>query len=345
MMPFIIPPTTLFASCVVYGRLAHDNEIIAIKAAGINVVHVVWPGIALGLIMSLTTLGLYLDLIPSTHRILRTAVVNDVEEFLYSMLRRDREIGARADLKLAYEMYVKQVQGRRLKGAIFMRKNPKGKSGYDVIASAREAEMRVDLSHNEIVVRMWNGNFLSDNSSDKAHFTDKEWTVPLPDLQHSGSLSWRDMTWRELQEACTEAQQEVEKQTVQAGLRIVGNNLVNAPVDLAQAIDAHKFELKHGALARLNGVSTEIQMRPALSFGCLFFVLVGCPVGIWFSRSDYLSAFITCFLPIVFVYYPLQLCSTNLAKDGKLDAAIALWLANGALGLMALFLFRRLVKN
>src|SRR6516165_3153535 len=85
MMPFIIPPTTLFASCVVYGRLAHDNEIIAIKAAGINVVHVVWPGIALGLIMSLTTLGLYLDLIPSTHRILRTAVVNDVEEFLYSM--------------------------------------------------------------------------------------------------------------------------------------------------------------------------------------------------------------------------------------------------------------------
>ena len=32
MLPFIIPPTTLFASCVVYGRLAHDNEITAILA-------------------------------------------------------------------------------------------------------------------------------------------------------------------------------------------------------------------------------------------------------------------------------------------------------------------------
>jgi lipopolysaccharide export system permease protein len=345
MMPFIIPPTTLFASCVVYGRLAHDNEIVAIKAAGINVIHVVWPGIALGLIMSLTTLGLYLDLIPSTHRILRTAVVNDVEEFLYSMLRRDREIGARADLKLPYEMYVKQVQGRRLKGAIFMRKNPPGKSGYDVIASAREAEMTVNLSNNEVVVRMWNGNFLSDNSGDRARFGDKEWTVELKDLQHSGPVSWRDMTWRGLLEARAEAEKEVENQTIQAGLRMAGDNLVNPPVNLSQAVEAHKFELKHGALAKLNGLSTEIQMRPALSFGCLFFVLVGCPVGIWFSRSDYLSAFITCFLPIVFIYYPLQLCSTNLAKDGKLDAALALWLANGAMGVIAVFLFGRLVKN
>src|SRR5437016_1778097 len=64
MMPFIIPPTTLFASCVVYGRLSHDNEIIALKAAGINVMHVVWPGASLGLAMSLITFGLYYYLIP-----------------------------------------------------------------------------------------------------------------------------------------------------------------------------------------------------------------------------------------------------------------------------------------
>jgi lipopolysaccharide export system permease protein len=342
MMPFIIPPTTLFASCVVYGRLAHDNEILAIKAAGINVLHVVWPGIALGLTMSLTTLGLYLDLIPSTHRILRTAVVNDVEEFLYSMLKRDREIGGRPELKLTYEMYVKQVQGRRLKGAIFMRKSPKG--GYDVIASAREAEMTVNLSKNEVVVRMWNGNALSDNSSDRVRFGDKEWTVPLPDLQHSAVLSWRDMNWRELLEARTRAEKAVEELKVEAGLIMAGDNLLNPPVNWPQIIERHKYTLKHET-SKLNGLSAEIQMRPALSFGCLFFVLVGCPVGIWFSRSDYLSAFITCFLPIVFVYYPLQLCSTNLAKDGKIEAAIGLWLADAVMGIMAMVLFRRLVKN
>ena len=66
-------------------------------------------------------------------------------------------------------------------------------------------------------------------------------------------------------------------------------------------------------------------MRPALSLGCLFFILVGCPVGIWFSRSDYLSAFITCFLPIVFVYYPLMLCGTGMAKEGRYNMIPLVW--------------------
>ena len=33
-LPYTIPATMLFATCVVYGRLAHDNEAVALKAAG-----------------------------------------------------------------------------------------------------------------------------------------------------------------------------------------------------------------------------------------------------------------------------------------------------------------------
>src|SRR5437588_11185548 len=57
-LPYTIPATTLFATCVVYGRLSADNEILAIKSSGINVLHVVRPGIILGLVMSATTMGL-----------------------------------------------------------------------------------------------------------------------------------------------------------------------------------------------------------------------------------------------------------------------------------------------
>src|SRR5271154_2833232 len=88
-LPYTIPATTLFASCVVFGRLSRDNEILAIKAAGINIMKVVWPAIFLGLVMSCTTMGLYYKLIPYTHYLLRARVLNDVEEFLYDMLRRD----------------------------------------------------------------------------------------------------------------------------------------------------------------------------------------------------------------------------------------------------------------
>ncbi len=86
-------------------------------------------------------------------------------------------------------------------------------------------------------------------------------------------------------------------------------------------------------------------MRPALALGCLFFVFVGCPVGIWFSRSDYLSAFITCFLPIVVLYYPLMLCGINLSKLGKINPWIGVWCADLLMAVIALGLFRKLLRN
>src|ERR1700730_7530135 len=66
-LPYTLPATTLFATCVVYSRLAHDNEVLAIKAAGIHLWHVVWPAILLGSLISATTIILSLDVIPTTH--------------------------------------------------------------------------------------------------------------------------------------------------------------------------------------------------------------------------------------------------------------------------------------
>src|SRR6478735_4639474 len=57
-LPYTIPATTLFATCVVYGRLAADNEILALKACGVNVIHVVKPGLILGMAASGTTMCL-----------------------------------------------------------------------------------------------------------------------------------------------------------------------------------------------------------------------------------------------------------------------------------------------
>src|SRR5437764_14622016 len=47
-LPYTVPSTTLFATCVVYGRLAHDNEITAIKSAGVHLGRLVTPAILLG---------------------------------------------------------------------------------------------------------------------------------------------------------------------------------------------------------------------------------------------------------------------------------------------------------
>jgi len=89
----------------------------------------------------------------------------------------------------------------------------------------------------------------------------------------------------------------------------------------------------------------EKQFRPALAVGCLCFVLIGCPVGIWASRADYLSTFVVCFLPTIFIYYPLVLCGTNLAKDGKVPVPVGVWAADVLLAAGALVLIWRLLRR
>src|SRR6185369_15803458 len=48
LIPYTVPTTTLFATCIVYGRLSSDNEILALKAAGIHMRHVMLPALILG---------------------------------------------------------------------------------------------------------------------------------------------------------------------------------------------------------------------------------------------------------------------------------------------------------
>src|SRR6185437_1112541 len=119
----------------------------------------------------------------------------------------------------------------------------------------------------------------------------------------------RDLTWQEILDKRIELQKKIEEIQAKIAFATSKQILISAPDNLPLYLKSFNEQITqtHQEIVALN---VELQMRPALSLGCLFFILVGCPVGIWFSRSDYLSAFITCFLPIVFVYYPLMLCGT-----------------------------------
>lgn len=340
-LPYTLPATTLFATCIVYGRLAADNEVLALKASGIHPLHLAWPALLLGLAAGGTTLGLYFDVIPSTHHELRTRFLKDMEEFLYSMLKREGQI---RHPKIDFEIHVKRVEGRRLVEALFKRRDPKGQR-FDIIAWAREAELLVDMPRKQILVHMRHCHIQSEDGRDDAYVEDKVWPVDLPPefgIPPKGSP--REMTWPELLDHRVRLEQEANKAATDIALH---QERINAGTGEPH-FDAHIRNLAFAKRLRDNqvrSIEAELQMRPALAVGCLCFVLVGCPVGIWFSRSDYLSAFITCFLPIVLVYYPLLLCGINLAKLGRIDPVPALWAANGLILFIALLLFRRLLRH
>jgi lipopolysaccharide export system permease protein len=336
-LPYTIPATTLFATCVVYGRLAADNEILAIKSAGVNVLAVVKPGLVLGLAMSAATMGLYYRVIPYTHLLLRTMVFRDAEELLYSLLRKEKTV---KHSTMPYSMFVQGVKGKKLINPVFKSRNSQGQ--FEVVAQAREAELRVDKTKPQqvLLVHMQNGVALGRDGS-RAYFYDKIWDVPLPSAAENRRP--RDMTWDEILERRARLEAEAEETAVQEALTD-SQMLLGGPPDLPKhnaALRARVAFLRQQILV----LDVELLMRPALSLGCLFFIVIGCPVGIWFSRSDYLSSFITCFLPIVFLYYPLVLCGTGMAKEGRFDPVVLVLGPDVLIGAVGVILFWRLLRN
>src|SRR4051794_4718320 len=337
-LPYTIPATTLFATCVVYGRLSADNEILAIKAAGVNLAHVVKPGIVLGLAMSLCTMALYYHVIPYTHHLLRSMVLNDAEELMYSLLRRHGMIN---NSQLPYSMFVKGVEGKKLISPVIKRKNPKGE--FDFIANAREADLQVDMVKNQLIIRMRFGVALGENNT-RTYFEHQAFEINLPPEIGKETARARDLTWVQLSERREQLCQEVEDIQEEIDTKTPQVGQPGSPPELAAHLKNLKVKQK-GTRQQIQYVYVEKLMRPALSLGCLCFILVGCPIGIWFSRGDYLSAFITCFLPIVLVYYPLMLCGTNLAKEARFNEIVLVFGADVVVGLTGTYLFRKLLQN
>jgi hypothetical protein len=89
----------------------------------------------------------------------------------------------------------------------------------------------------------------------------------------------------------------------------------------------------------------EYHLRPAIACGCLFFAVLGCPVGLWANRADYLSIFVICFLPALVVYYPVLFMVGGYSRSGKLPMEAGVWTANAVLAAATLVLAWRLIRR
>jgi lipopolysaccharide export system permease protein len=379
-LPFTIPATTLFATCVVYGRISADNEVIVLRAAGVNIYHLLWPAILLGLLTTATTAALYYATIPQSQERLRNQLLKDGEGLVYGMIKRE---GGLRQSNLDFVLFVRDVQGRDLIDVVVKKRTPdRDKPGYEVVARAQTARLRIrrlpaegpgpdplagrDRTETalerfarkrlsgrsggervELVVYMDRCHVDSLKGETAADLQSQEYTTALPDNLFGKDPVERPSahTWATLQANRAESQQLVDDLKAYIADRQARGS---APSGVPEKSNADLVQMGKAALDHeqrfLRLTETEIQMRPALAVGCLCFVLVGCPVGIWASRSDYLSVFMVCFLPTLFVYYPLLLAGLNLSKDGKAPAPVA-WAADAVLFLGAFVLIWRLMKR
>jgi lipopolysaccharide export system permease protein len=378
-LPFTIPATTLFATCVVYGRMSADNEVLVLRAVGVNIYHLLWPALILGIGTTVGTAALYYDPIPRSQQMVRLQLVKDGEEIIYGMIKRE---GGLRQNNLDFVLFVREVQGRDLIDVVVKKRRKGPEGGYELVARSQTATLRIrkvsdspsELStldrdkdrvadnvmerfrrwrtgtaggdQYELVVRMTHCFVDSLKGETTAEIQIQEYATALPATIFGKDPKERpsSLTWTELQQSRKELAQIGEEMEARVA------ELEARPNEVTAGRPNHELarEYRTGPLKVQKHLKrqydAELQIRPALAVGCLCFVLIGCPVGIWASRSDYLSVFMICFLPTVFVYYPVLLASLNLAKDGKVPVTAA-WVADGVIALGAIFLILRLMKR
>ena len=347
-LPYTVPVSLLFASTVVYGRLASDNEVIAVKTAGLGAMVLIWPSILLALVLSLALNHLSATYIPDANNAGKKVIFKDVEDLFYKKLKMDRVFDVKA---WPFLIKVKDVQDKTLIGATFKKRAEKPEqsalipkvadaeepAAYDMIVQAKSARIKFDFEREAPTVHV----YLQDATVTQAGVLPNEATIkddtldiPIPGKgQFDGGKMVEEMTVDEMKAKKAGNLEKIameRKRQAVAAAWFLGSGRPSL-VKWDQINSAFKdYDYWQ---AECNRYETEIQMRQAMAWGSLFFVVLGAPVGILFARRDFLSAFISCFMPIILVYYPLMLFGVNLGKEGIIypelvwTGNVVLWLA------------------
>src|SRR5690606_13588393 len=87
LLPFTIPATLLLTVCMVYGRMAGSLEITAAKAAGINLLSLLWPAFILSGVLSVSSMLLSDQMIPWAMANIQRTIAAAMEDILLEGLR------------------------------------------------------------------------------------------------------------------------------------------------------------------------------------------------------------------------------------------------------------------
>ncbi len=336
LLPFTIPATLLLTICVVYGRLAGDNEITAAKAAGINVLSLFWPAFFLGATLSVCSLLLTDQVIPWSVGNIQRIVAMAMENIFLERLRSKNHVSA---AQQGLDITVMGIDGKKLIGPV-IRYAPQGR---DVItALAEEATIRFDLEQQKAILDL---ERVEIDLPGKRYARVRKHEISFLLSPVIRKPKPRHQSIREIRKKVTAASQ---KQIALQQRRDIETAWALAMGNFNRFLDPdfvnYEQRLKHdkNEAARLN---TAMHGRFALSCSCFCFVLVGCPFSVLQARRQFLMNFILCFIPIIVIYYPIILLMMNLSKMGLVNPAWAMWVGNAGMLVAAWFILRKALRH
>lgn len=333
---FAVPGTILFSVSTVYGRMSGANEVVALKSMGLSPMVILWPTLALSVVLSLTTVWLNDIAMSWGHHGVQRVVVDALEDIAYGMLRTQRSYSTSS-----FSVTVQRVVGRKLIKPNFALKG--GDDSGPITIRAESAELHSNPGSGVLTIKLYNG--IVDGPRIHAEFPDSYWErdIAINPQSSDKASSPAHMSIIDLPAAAAK-QREVIRQLEDRMVAEAGIQMVTGDFDTltSGAWAGDTANLSHQKF-RLYRMETEPPRRWSNGFSCLCFALVGSTMAIRRRNSDALTSFFLCFLPILLVYYPFLFYGLDRAKAGAITP-YAVWLANVVLVLWGLWLLRRVKR-
>lgn len=336
-MQFAVPAALLMAVTSVFGRVSASNEVVAIKALGISPMKLMWPVIALATAISFVAVWMNDIAVSWGDGGVRRVIIESLEDIAYGQLRTMRSFDA-GQLKVN----VKAVADRQLIEPIIRVSSSGGDAPTVIRADA--AEMHADVAANAMTIRLYNaeadvagwsithpGEFVRSFPLDE--FTGRSKATRTPSY-----FALREIGPATINQIAVIHTMKQEMAAEAAAAMAWGNYAALSQGAWEQRERDLAFRIQW--LARLR---TEPYRRWSNGFSCLAFALIGAPMAIRRRHGEFWGSFFICFLPILLIFYPMLAVLPDWAKDGVIPPP-TVWLGNFVLGLVGVWLMRRVMR-
>ena len=180
-LPYTMPVSLLFAVTVVYGRIAGDNEVIAVKSAGLNVfTTIIWPTILLASVLSAFLFHVSRTWIPRSAHDAKMVLFKNVEDSFYKFLKRDRQFD---NAKWPFLIKVRDVEGRTMIDPTFKKRarSKDNRETFSATIQAKTAELQFDPVAKMVRVRLDQAEMQNYSKDDDVMLIDdKILEIPMP---------------------------------------------------------------------------------------------------------------------------------------------------------------------
>ena len=337
MLPFTIPATLLLAVTIVYGRMAGDLEVTAIKAAGVNPLRLLVPAYGLGFVLAIASFGLTNYATPWAVESMERIVAQAIEDIFLDLLESQHQVSRP---EKGYSITVVSVKDRELIKPTFRYRQADHRQ---VTVTAEKAKISFDLEKKEVLVRLTNPRGSVPGRDSGFAMDEKELAFPMD--EEISKRNARHLTIDDIYAMMGDFKSrtiinQLQRDQEAAMLMLTGDFQQLGSEQIREYAGFEKL-----ASHRNRKLNTEIHSRYAMAGSCLFFVFLGGPFAILQARRQFITSFIMCFLPILLMYYPVTFLMVNLGKSGSVDPSWAMWIPNLVLALVGIVVLRKVVKH